>query len=1239
MKKLIIYTGLLLVTLITSFGFLNNVYAVCEDYNTCRTGSIHGEIRVGGDGSGLYASGVSRINKSSEDYYYTSIGVTAYFNRTGSFIYSGYIDANATYRLYCLDAQYVGTNPLYASRFLLDTNHNISIQALDVALLSILTGNGGTGGLVSSTRGADYWARLLAMRAVVAVFGVHNASSGTYNSAYYAGLTATNNFLSHSSTRAAYDELSSALSALGYSITPVTSFSSHTNYYFSGSPVSTAEAYFVAALKDAAEYVRNYSEGANVDPDTTLPMPTEIETTEDSVGTMVERDVTHTIYVSGLPKNDTNSFTIDGITLDHEYAGLDYYIKSIKIGDDLLETSNAGQDLAQFLGVNLLGGGSTWDFTEETKIEITVHFEGFVDSEFYDELECGDSEIKYSINGTASTSIQSKYSEYVATIWYSGTSKKQRYLGIEPASGEQASSSITQWSSPFTTNLIDACDCTDLIEACEATGSMDSPECQELLEENCGECVELEVECNLGDQDACDQFAAVCEVECGTTVDNFNCCDAENHLVFAPVDEWEVNIKGPEDVYTCFVSQIDGQVDLSKAESGSSTDSIDYTKGGASGVAGAVDDVDNPYTLDQNRYCVISCKEDYMMTMPTAKLVNAGRYFTFKAAVEGTKTCYTNTIDRELYNEDIKRAQEELVKAYNTWSQLKALEDTPFTERETVEFDIDVNCHWDTSCATDEDPDCRECDNSSQTCSYEVAKKVISYETYDINGTLTNVTGEEHQFGKNEGEESCSCDGTAGTCGTSTSPEDDYEEQYGGKLEDAAADLATAQNNYNIIIEQYNACSGWETELQYDEENPHVYYDYEESYIEDLGYEFGEMTSVINNKNTSEWYCNGNATGKYDYTYGTVDSAYEADTCYKGEGYSVTEIQYVYCEEKRENGCQLKTEEISDATYKKITSTVDAEYIPATMFYNIYPSGEVTNTEVDNSVPIENGLPVSLATPRGIYKYTVNISGLGEFYDQGSVFENPTNGDPGRLIASEAGDNSVINKDEYGEFVDENGTVQYACSYLVNMGKEGIDYIVCDFDTECVDGDCIADCVGPNCDYECYGDDCIADCIGAGCIYDSDAGTSLIERTISLSNLFPNGTDSYNWNRDVNEKAATTIDEIQEVGNAVYEEEPILSVTITPSVARAIKQYNDDAEGDGGYSNDTLACYKINDSKGLIACYSSFIESLIQGEYGDVVNDQSTILDVRNEGENNTEYFTTWSSGISEEDMIGPSWK
>ena len=317
-------------------------------------------------------------------------------------------------------------------------------------------------------------------------------------------------------------------------------------------------------------------------------------------------------------------------------------------------------------------------------------------------------------------------------------------------------------------------------------------------------------------------------------------------------------------------------------------------------------------------------------------------------------------------------------------------------------------------------------------------------------------------------------------------------------------------------------------------------------------------------------------------------------------------------------------EDVSDARYKKITSGLTANYRPATLFYNVYPTGEITTSKADDNVALENKLPVALNRERGIYKYTVNIENLGEFYDV-----EPTD-NLGRYVG--LGRTAVID-------ALDNGILHYNCSYLVNIQKtEGW---VCDFDQDCTD-DCIADCVGPNCDGDddsCDGVDCVADCIGVGCIYDSKAGSSLLEKTISLNKLFPNGTTAYNWDENGNEKAKSTVSSIEEKGNSVYDEQPILSITLTPSNARDIKAYNNSVIDDGGYSNSTVTCQAIGGFD-KVACFSSFIDDLLAGAYGNnIVNSESKIKDDSYRHGESSGYFELWSNGVSEDNMIGPAWK
>lgn len=1236
MKKLR-NASLFVITLLLLIVFTPTVYAFtnepvsCEGYdsNQCRStkngnifsaNSVINQLRSSTSTSKVIVGTNNRYTaKGNPTNYYRDIGIKYVVN--GSTVnngyFSSYYDKYVGSALFCLDAQYEGYNPLYAERFLLDTSYSIKVKAFDVAVMSVLVDNGILGSPSSDIE--EYFSRLIAIRGLLYTFGLYNTANLEYRGAFYSNLTAVNTWLTENSSY--YDNLNSALSAAGAgSLSPRSTFSAHPNYYFgvnSGDAMTNAKNYYFNALQKATEYVNNLSSLADIDTTSVLPVPSEVEEIETSDGLFVQKDVVHTVIVSNLTPEDKfiigKGTTGTGVSFANntQYDGLTAYISSIEIENGPIWTDRS--EIEALLDRDLVALGY---FKENsvTTVKITVHFEGYetTTNDRIEKLKCGQAPIKYSIGGSSTNSEFGEYGNYVGVIWYSGEKESQRYVGIYESEGNS-----TPWTSSYETYLIDACDCDDLIEACIASENINSSECDELFEADCGECAELEVECAFGDDDACEEFGAVCEVECPTEVDNFNCCDADNNLIVSPLDNHEVNINGPDDVYACFVSQIDGQVDRNGDKGAADKGSV----------PGAVDEEGNSYTLEQNKYCVVSCKEDYAMTMPTAKLVNAGRYFTFSAAVEGTKTCYTNTIDRDLYNKDIEQAQKDLVDAYNEYAKWTA------AAAKTSDHHFEgVYTAPGRTCG--DRPNCTPC-SGGDTAGANVYSKEWEWIAYNYDGT-TYRDDDSYESGYAH----------CGTCSCSEKEGVNADPQHKKNAETALDNLQKAQEHYRDIINMYNDCSDWETEINYTAEEPFVHYDYEESYLNDLRYDYGYMDASISGKDTSEWYCNGNASGMYGYKYGTLENDYTEDTCYGDNNHSFTEITYLYCDT---DGCSYdkkeSTQNISDATYKKVTSTVEASYKPSTLFYNVYPSGEIIRADEgedrDDAVALENKLPVSLSTERGMYKYTINMTDLGEYYDD--------NGKIGRLIG---GKTAVINEDEYGDFVDKDGNVQYACAYLVNMGITDADTIVCDFDTECTGDDCFGDCIGPNCDYECDGNDCIADCIGAGCIYDSDAGTSLLERVVSLSNLFPNGTNSYNWNRDGNKKAEVTIDEIEDVGNSIYDEEPILSVTITPSVARAIKEYNDEAEKEynNGYLNSTLSCYAL-DGYEEIACYSSFISDLLDGVVSyegktfannlEIVNNRSLIMgnNYRTESDDNFKYFTIWDKGISEEDMIGPSWK
>lgn len=118
--------------------------------------------------------------------------------------------------------------------------------------------------------------------------------------------------------------------------------------------------------------------------------------------------------------------------------------------------------------------------------------------------------------------------------------------------------------------------------------------------------------------------------------------------------------------------------------------------------------------------------------------------------------------------------------------------------------------------------------------------------------------------------------------------------------------MSDAQEAYKNIIDEYNSCSEWETEINYTAEEPFVHYDYEESYLNDLRYDYGYMDASISGKDTSEWYCNSNVSRNGSEVQAELKGLHY-DRCSKSTSSSTkyTSIDYVYC---TKNGCKISSE-------------------------------------------------------------------------------------------------------------------------------------------------------------------------------------------------------------------------------------------------------------------------------------------------------------------------------------------
>ncbi len=1320
MKKNLNYISLFIIALLIIFGLKENVYA------STKTGGVHGQVTT----SNCLNCGGTTSSKTTKKYSFSDFGMTVYTPNTywynnGTF-YAHTENGTGLY-MYCLDATLNGYYKLYAKRFLFD-EVTPYIYAQDLATMHILTTNAAY--MTKSTALRAIMTIFGSNRSGSYTSNGAEALEKSYFGLAYKWITSDASI--KKSYETIYNEFSAgAIKSLnelkvyqGYYIEDTNNYTNTAKKIFSEALAEAAA--YVKSITESDENKPTVTQVSSVSgvPKVessggkqsitiqnikTIKLNNFSNNDESwfSFDKLAYKNLLENLGVNSQPV--ISSIIIDGKAICdrsncNSLLGVNLFTKSSTINTIEIAIDFTGYQSSNNSNENVLKCGSQ-------------PMEYYLTYSYYDE-KFGNSFIN-------------EYKDYLGIVWYSGKTNvdtgasTQRFITIENLTGGSGGSNegekkYESGKIEDSVTLIGPCSCYDLYDECMAeinkTGDMYGAACQELYESGCcveigekceagneiacqqydefctapKECDELDELCQAGDKDACDKYAKYCTklkdcedlnkeceqgneeacqeydeycteegkspYQCLTTVENFDCCDADNNLIISTLDNHEVKISGPEDVYTCFVSQIDKQVSLNGDK-------------GTERITGTADDENNSYTLiDDNKYCLVSCKEDYIMTMPTAKLVNAGRYFTFSAAVDGTKTCYTNTINRELYNKDIIDAQKNLADTYNTYRKWYELYHngniTP------------VSSSYPSSCTCDSHGCGPSCSSSSYYPNWKATATVNDWQTVisenEANGQISinvwaNGVSASYVYEETIGAQtyscpggswtttSCSGTGTNRTCSTShhscsggsstyytgtrvVHTEADFRNYLKGQMDNAEKALKDAQDKYKNIISQYNGCSDWDMNIEYE---PEIYYDYEEDYIADKYNNYGDMDLIMSGTSKDNWYCNSNVSSSgYENKANLIGTNYDKCTNSTSDNTIYTQMNYMYC---TTSGCSLKHENISNARYKKMTSTISAKYVPSTLFYNVYPSGEILDKDEgennENAVALENELPVSLNTKRGIYKYTVNMKNLGEFYNQ--------DGKLGRLIG---GNTAVINKKDYADYVNDNGYVEYACSYLVNMGITEEDTIVCDFDTTCKDGNCIADCIGPNCDKDCDGDDCIADCIGAGCIYDSNAGTSLLEKVVSLNNLFPNGTNSYNWNRDANTKASTTIEEIEEAGESVFDSEPILSVTITPSVAKAIKEYNDDAESDGGYSNNTLSCYALGGYE-EIACYSNFISNLIGGKVtyegtnyinnSSIVNNRSLIMgnNYRTVTDENTKYFTTWSTDISEDKMIGPSWK
>ena len=384
--------------------------------------------------------------------------------------------------------------------------------------------------------------------------------------------------------------------------------------------------------------------------------------------------------------------------------------------------------------------------------------------------------------------------------------------------------------------------------------------------------------------------------------------------------------------------------------------------------------------------------------------------------------------------------------------------------------------------------------------------------------------------------------------------------------------LSAAKTSFAKINAQMNECSSWTSNFKFDQD---IYYTYSDNYQKLLNKEDTIMNKSCEGNDcvtgNSDWYCSGDLSS-------TDKGKYNTCTTTAVNTNPIVARTYLYCDS---TGCTNTSVNVSTAKYIKRSINAATNYETNNLFYNIYTSGKVTIEDVMNSdlnvlsVEKVNGSPVSVKTEKGVYTFSYSLTGLGEFYDTGSS---------GRISGS---NNSVIKKLSNDGLINFDG--DYICYYKVNCPE-------CEPVCEEPGKPCRWNiCPDPG---ECTCPDCKPTCVN--CIYDQNE-LNVGFRSISTNDVNPNDRElGYNWNESttydlISKKAEATVTEIENLGASVENDTPILSVTMTPALAKDIRNYNNSQEANGGYTNESMECYNYTDGSKTyekVFCFSSFLDDM-----------------------------------------------
>lgn len=684
----------------------------------------------------------------------------------------------------------------------------------------------------------------------------------------------------------------------------------------------------------------------------------------------------------------------------------------------------------------------------------------------------------------------------------------------------------------------------------------------------------------------------------------------------------------------------------------------------------------------ENRYCKVYCKEDYHITLPGLKETESGRYFSLKLGIEGTKSCFTDKIDKAGFEKDLEEVRKKVIDAWNEWNRWYQGTKSP-------------------------DP-IRKVQTASACCgggtyTWDGYVKKWDYNVFGYNGGISTLDEQVADLGSAncvcnmvnstcENEETgekhpCKICGT-GSCSPRSGSADVVKSKINAKLGIATENLQSAIKNFLDILNEYNSCSGAKTQFEYYNNirlDSNKSYGWKSEYnLDKVNAKFSydeEYMGFIKDRNTMEKIINDDTTSNFKTL--VCNDEYEcSEKDVKFETYN-----YFMC---WGNGstydCGIQEFDVLNTSYISETKTVTQDFTSPSLFNRIPVTSSIVLTDkATDGRTLHDSLPVALNSETGSHTYAIEISGLGEYYDTIDVSDSSKTdtgriwGDDTNLIKTFAEskcirEDSVISKIYKGNYTTFNNGA-YVCAYNVNcpdcVPGEKVCYKGCTPGVNCPnycpndnpdDKPCIPgeencpngnpkcpDCpveVGEGFDKKCT-DDCPVVC--ENCIYYN--GLNILIHPMSLYDINPTNRElGLNWNINTNTaiglKASAAIAEITNLGEKIYDTNDSdnsytsIKFKLNADNIGFIKKYNKGKIGNDidNYLSNDLECYdyKVGDiTYEDIFCYSKFIDEFIEKYPDDIEiicpdgsknNNCRTSKDDRSKPiDDSYPYWTTWT--------------